>query len=277
MIYYHWWKKGIRKIHDIVDEEGNLLDLEQIWNKFNLKIPFTEYHGIVRAIPGKWIDILKEKSELKYKNWYSDLAQLKTMVKTIYRELNYDDLLLKEVVAKWNKQDENYLRLEEYELTKAIERIYQITNYKKLRAFQCKYLCRAIITNIQLVHYKIKSSNRCTLCDIEKETLNHLFWECQCAQNLWKKIEDWIKIKLDYRMISLIQSEALMNPKKVENIIILAGKYFIYANRCLQQNINFVKFQLWISEIKNIEYKIAKRNNKLANHDIKWTHIPFTT
>jgi len=51
----------------------------------------------------------------------------------------------------------------------------------KLRSFQTKLNCRAIVTNRQLHDFEIKSTDKCDFCGETTETLVHLFCSCKCV------------------------------------------------------------------------------------------------
>ena len=74
---------------------------------------------------------------------------------------------------KWNielnKQNTNW--------GKVYKNIYSATIDNELRNFQYKYITRIIPTNKSLFKYKLKSSNLCDFCQMNIETIRHLFWE----------------------------------------------------------------------------------------------------
>ena len=46
-VYTNWLQAGIRKISDLVDDAGNMLSLNQLSNRFDSRLPFTEYYGLI--------------------------------------------------------------------------------------------------------------------------------------------------------------------------------------------------------------------------------------
>ena len=61
----------------------------------------------------------------------------------------------------------------------AFKNIYVASNIPKYRSFQYRLLHRAVVTNVQLCRWKIKSTNMCTFCAEDQETLLHLFINCK--------------------------------------------------------------------------------------------------
>ena len=49
--YQNWYDAGITKISDILNQNQNFLKWHELAIKFNLKVPFTIYYGLVNAIP----------------------------------------------------------------------------------------------------------------------------------------------------------------------------------------------------------------------------------
>jgi len=52
---------------------------------------------------------------------------------------------------------------------------YFVIPETKLKSFQIKLNLRAIVTNIALYGFEIKSTNKYTFCDLERETFVHFF------------------------------------------------------------------------------------------------------
>ena len=44
-------------------------------------------------------------------------------------------------------------------------------------------------------------SNKCVFCNNVPETLQHLFYDCNKVQELWRNFEKWIFIKTGIRII----------------------------------------------------------------------------
>ena len=159
-------------------------------------------------------------------------------------------------------------------LKKAIADINKITNFKKLRSFQYRLLCKAIITNMHLMHYKIRLDNRCTFCDIEKQTLSHLFLRCQVVKKFLSEICQWQNIPISSLSFEAITLNTITgNIREVQNTIILLAKQYIYKSRCKNEKPNFIQFKSEVIEIKTIEYEIAKKSDKLNKHERKWKYV----
>ena len=76
-----------------------------------------------------------------------------------------------------------------------------MTPETKLRLFQIKLNLRAVVTNIVLHGLEITTTDKCTFCDAEKETLLHLFCTCVKVAPFWENVGSWIESKLKYRLV----------------------------------------------------------------------------
>ena len=60
--------------------------------------------------------------------------------------------------------------------------------------FQYKLIHRILITNSFLYKYGLKETELCTFCTETKESLVHIFWECNYVRNFWLSIGNFLKI-----------------------------------------------------------------------------------
>ena len=228
----------------------------------------------MQAILKNWKHWMKEEVSPEFRNWYQRYSVLKSSVKLCYHNLNKDSELLQSTVIKWQKAGLEEMTLPVLE--KTITSINRISIYTKMCSFHYRFLTKAIIVNIHLAKYKIKSTNLCTFCEIETETITHLFKQCQCVKGLWTQVERWINVNIPaMNKLDFILNRIKDNPRHVENMIIVAGKMFTYQCKCKQESPSYQKFKIWIENLYEIENKIARRNNKLDIHDLKWNNIKF--
>ena len=175
-----WYKSGIVYVADIVNDDGTIKTIDQLQQQYCIKINFVNYHGIISAIPKYWRDWLTSPEEVTHQN--DDRLQkcVKTTptVKIIYSNLISEPYL---IVKKLNKQI-NPKTGEEFEIKEFCNQIMRIPKYTicvKLRSFQYRLMMRAVVTNVQLYHYKIREDTMCSNCNKQPETIQHLFYECE--------------------------------------------------------------------------------------------------
>ena len=89
----------------------------------------------------------------------------------------------------WNKLFETELSVARFE--KAYVNISKITISTKLRDFQFRLLHKPIPLNRELHRWKIKTSSKCELCNMEDNIL-HMLYTCGIVQDMWGKLFDYI-------------------------------------------------------------------------------------
>ena len=103
-------------------------------------------------------------------------------------------------------------------MLRMIQNIKQTTISIKLCSFQYRLLMNAIITNVQLYHYKIRDNNLCTYCNAVKESYVHLFNDCSYVQELKAYVSKITGIFVNYQQI--IFNSVTENPRSVNNLIV---------------------------------------------------------
>ena len=58
--YKDWYDKGIILFHDILDENGNFLELQELSRKFDANCGLMEYNSLKSAIPRDWKRLVKK-------------------------------------------------------------------------------------------------------------------------------------------------------------------------------------------------------------------------
>ena len=158
-------KKGINYVADVWDSGGNdFIEYEDLCNKIDFQILYTEYAGITAAIGKIWKEELSKNSTGKpRKNAFHKFKDIVKPVKFMYLEFAQDEALLAQKTCCWNLGYN--LNITSEDLVKVINNINKITICVKLRSFQYKLLMLATVTNIDLKRYGIKESELCTFCE----------------------------------------------------------------------------------------------------------------
>ena len=177
IFYKKWFEAGIRRIKDLFSEQGVMKSIKQIEQEYHIYPTFTELYRIFSAIPVTWKRWLRSSND--YRSALSNLDRIITfpsVTRNIYRILNEKERVLEKTLRKWQN---SYLPSLEYdELERTIRNLYSITNCVKLRSFQYRFFLKAVVTNIQFYYYKIREDSLCYFCEVEKESIKHLFYDC---------------------------------------------------------------------------------------------------
>ena len=58
-VWPHWYSQNIVRIEDLLNEEGNFRDRIELSSLYDFPIMFTEYLGLIQAIPNEWKESVK--------------------------------------------------------------------------------------------------------------------------------------------------------------------------------------------------------------------------
>ena len=123
IIYKNWLSMGIQRVGDIIDTDGNVFSRHQIKDKYNFQPPFTEYYGIIHAMPPRWKHWLKDVNKSTTIDYLQIWLNCKSASKLMYQKINSDITLLNELTDKWKRN----IDIENEEILKAIRKINKIT------------------------------------------------------------------------------------------------------------------------------------------------------
>ena len=114
-----------------------------------------------------------------------------------------------------------------------------------------------------------------TNCGKHRETVLHLFVECDAVAEIWWEIKTYIKTKygldVDVTNKKKVLFNSLIPPKgHIVNFLCLIFKQYVYRQRCLRKPILYNQFILYVNQMENIEKYIALKNDKMNKHSAKW-------
>ena len=274
VFYKELYSKGILKVRDLLQNNTKFMTFAEFQTKFDTKLNYLQYHGLVHAIRNTWKNILADK------NVNSALSEIQT------------DPLAKEKISKYVYN--HMISSKECDLTKQCKywtetlkvnvdrdilsmyfiELYKSTVYTKLRAFQYRVLHNILVTNYDLCKWGIKESNLCTFCKTEVETSHHLLLECKISKTVWEWtfqfIHDKAGIKITYSNCDLILGVLECDDSSLFNLLFTLTKQYIYACRCLEIVPNKEVLFEKIEEVRCIEKKIALSNNNVRQYNYKW-------
>lgn len=279
IMYKNWYQAGIKYLKDIYDyTTKKIYSFEKLRELYNLPYTdFLKYLSLIQSIPNNW------KGQLKHENInvpctstiLTQLLNVKQTNKFIY------NILLKSAGTEEKRSEEKWNNIfSDEELNWKI--IYSIpllaTHDVKLRNFQYKYLNRILPTNQFLNKCKLVSSSLCDFCNMEIETLNHLFWECRHVQSFWMELKDQlnennIDIEVTFKTIAFGIQERFCPNIKLKNFIILIAKYFIFINKYNKSIPVWQGFRLYIRNRIRIEKEIALTKNRLLEFERLWANF----
>ena len=167
-------------------------------------------------------------------------------------------------IEKW----ESELNIENLNWNNTFENTFTSLCHTKLQNFQYKFLHRAIFTNSRLFKMKLVNSESCTFCKSNKETTDHLFWDCEVTKNYIKQYLNFIKqnCNLELHLSKKMFFLGLDTKDKSElhglNCSLIILKYSILQAKLKNTT---PKFQIFLNSLKstyNIEVNSKKYEHK---------------
>ena len=180
--YSSWYRKGVTKIHHLLNERGTFLSRPDFQRKYGLSVNFLTYNGILAAIPDEWKKSILN-SELLDNREGHNLTSANVTAKTARKMF----------VLKLFKPPNVERKLVEQNIsTKAVYELpFKVTMENKLRCFQYKVVHNVLPTNNNLYKVKLRTSPDCDRCSHPHENLVHLLYECPSIQIFWQRVISW--------------------------------------------------------------------------------------
>ena len=145
----------------------------------------------------------------------------------------------------------------------------------KIQNFQYNFLHRNIVTNKFLLKTKLSNSSTCSFCNMEEETIDHLFWNCMEIQHFWNSVFAFINSK-NRRNISMNKYYVFFGYKNsAVTYITTLAKYYIYCCKFKQTIPSFTGFKRKLTKSINFEHYIALTQDKLDTFNDMWNIYDF--
>ena len=152
---------------------------------------------------------------------------------------------------------------------------FKSTLDSKLRWFQFRIINNILPTNDWLYRINLKDNDECVFCHREKETILHIFANCEEVNLLWHSVQDYFDILPDLtpfiKMYGFINTEA--DNFVIINQIILIVKYYVYKCKISESRLSFIAIKNMLVDVRKLEYFYAKRKSKEGLHFTKWNPI----
>jgi hypothetical protein len=277
-----WIDKGINIIHDILNQKGQFLTVNQIEQKFNYKCDFMKYNTLKDAIPGPWRTLLKTMQippeAISFQEApHINIGKLSKDINIITNNQIYwilvNDIRIESIISDKLQRE---LGVEE-EKCKIVFTMPRVVTNTKIRAFQYKLLYNLIPTNLYLKRIKKSDTEKCNWCQ-EIDDTSHFFVSCKELIPFWNSFTQWWKGMLEEDINFTIKDVLigiLNNNIKYEtiNACLLIAKWHIYKNKLNNSSSFFYKYLCELKYYINIEKTIALKNNKLQNYNEKWLRV----
>ena len=202
VFYKACYNSGIFTVNDLLLNLDNINSFDIIRKK-NKKANFLTWTGLRQSIPSslktaehrlnrrlpyfKCNNVIFDISKKKSKDFYSLIVSRKAQLPSNAKKLRQN------------------FNLTEEELKLAFALPHKVAYEPYVKAFQYKILNSILYTNKKLFKIGYSEHDKCTFCDNESETLDHLFFNCFISNIFWTNFEKYLFTLIKKSLVLSIQ------------------------------------------------------------------------
>ena len=280
----HWIERGILKINDLLDNNGQFMSMEKLCETFDIRTNFLRPIQIKNAIPLQWRHIIQKEKQTLDTNLITKLT-----ISITNRQYDLDTIPTKQVywilvnstnyrtIPAGIKRWENHYRNIEINWKEVYLMAFRSCRETNIQSFQYKIIHHILPCNEWLYQKRVIDSNLCNYCgNTAIDTLQHHLVMCPNTQIFWNKFVDWWNFHQDSQLNPLLEIDILLgrpgtsNTDLVLNFCTLYGKYYIYITKRNKKNIFFLEFLSILKDKLLLEEYIYLKERKEHQFYEKW-------
>ena len=143
--------------------------------------------------------------------------------------------------------------------------------------FQLKIIHGILPTQFSLFRAGLTDFDKCPLCNLESQSLNHLLITCRESMNFWDLFTRWWQITFHQNIIlsekvilyGWRQNRSSINIIALNYSLILA-KYHMFASNTCVGSLDFDSFLLRLKDKLGILHMLAVKNKELDQFKETW-------
>ena len=276
-------EKGILRMGDLISDNNEFI-VKSNYKLRELNIsPLDIFRliSVIDALPAEWRESLNTLASTADKpfNFHNEIKlsvnDKNVLIETVVSKTVYKELRNKIVTPPTAQLNFNTLFVNDVLEWKEIYSLpFRTSLDTKSREFQYKLLNRCLVTNSFLNKIGIIPSPACSFCGEMNESLEHFFICCRYTKDFWAEVIKWFDnqgVKIEH----LSDKDIMFGILRCEdelfiNHTLITAKQYLYSCR---QNNSLPSIKVFNSKMKMIhqlETMIAKSNNKLKAHNMKW-------
>ena len=267
-----YWKTllqaGILKVHDLYDNEGNVLKFEILRNCGVLD--FVKWYNMMSVIQKQKLKICKTQTK--------DPISLQFSYNSEEYEFQYSNSRLLYCCIRDNIIGSSVIKPRcwvyfetEFDYVEIYKRSFQLFTDTTSRIFQYKFLNNLLVNKFWLKKWGIEENDQCLFCTIDSETQIHIFWECPRVQNFWQQVKDWLvskSLKVNLSIETIFYGHE--KEEDIVNMALILAKQYIHYQRSKKSMLNINGFINFVASYIKMEYYSAEKSNKVVNYMHKW-------
>ena len=266
-----WFNKGLNYIGDFLNNQGEILSLSDLNRRFGITVPFTTYFMMIKQIKSILHNYeFKNIQRPIIPNFLKIILSQKKGCSNIYNWFNRKKLIKPKHEIKWDSYIGRNMNKKWWQKHYILP--FKLTKDTKLQWLQYRIIYRILATNSYLFRIGYKNSEMCTFCNFDKETIQHLFWECTYVQEFWNSTISLINNKLNVNIQLTVQDVIFGkdNVADIINMVILLGKSYIYQQRVNNSRPIYTGFISFMKYYQKMEKIIYCRKNKIESYRNRW-------
>ena len=193
LCFKSWYDRGIRYIKDIMSSDFKCIQIQELEGKLGIKINFLTYAGIRNNIN----KLLKTITNLNEDNKSVDISfpiipcHLKHILKSKKGTFHIYTLFINNSeVPSCHKKWCDIFEIQNSEWEKIHGWVFETSDDTYLQWLQTRIVHRILGTNYLTYKMKLTSTELCSFCMKENETLLHLFWDCEYIKTLIQEVQN---------------------------------------------------------------------------------------
>ena len=202
MIFYqNFYAKNILRIIDLLDENGQFMNIQELRQKYNLNTNFLTLQCIISAIPGQWKQHIRHNftqqifidsnanKNLYLKSINKDITITKTSSKELYWHFISKTKTNPSCIVRWRKE---FIFLKDDEWSEIFKKNNKITKNIKIQMLNYKIIHKNYASKHIVAKFDRNINPMCTTCNTPQD-ISHTFIYCKNVDMLWNLLENWLK------------------------------------------------------------------------------------
>ena len=263
-----WLEKDIFLVKDLFNHDGSYKSLSQ------LNLPESEwmnYNSVKQSLPLSWC---MEPSECADKptSLYGKMLTCANTSRFAYNLLIEDGWAVLKYLRRWQ---ESGLDLEYIEFEDAFNRLFLITKLTKFRDFQYRMLLGKLVTNADLYAWGTTECDRCTFCNNQSESLEHILWQCEYVREIRQLIVELCEL-CDCnipRWKDVLLNGVHEKDAHILNFVLVVAKQYVYRCKCLNVLPNIYQYKKELRYLYDIDLFNARKMYRAHIVESKWNPI----
>ena len=274
---------GITTISDLCNVHNtDFLTYEEFCQCYNVKNCQMNYNRIISAVPTTWKKCVREMVtdlEIEIESNYDKLSESAKWSSCIYSSIISRSNAIQKYINIFNEKFG--IRMNETQVRKVLIDLNKITDIVKYRSFQYRFLNNAIFLNDRLYHAKISSTKSCYLCNSNKETIKHFFFECPKTNLLYGTLHELLVtagMPVEETNPFTFETVFLANHENIiVNLAAIVAKQKMYSFKCQNKKLSARVILSEIMFIKKYEMNRAKETGRFSRYCKCWEPNTNTT